>query len=102
MRNSLEGNRARVKKHTLEKMAYIHEWKSSGCEHCGEKDIVVLEADHIDPSTKHILLKTKGRSKSLYALSWANLRKELTLCRVLCANCHRRVTHQARQLKGVI
>lgn len=95
-------NRAGVRKITLEKIAYINDWKKSGCEHCGEKDIIVLEADHIDPSSKHIMLKRNSGSRSLYRLSWEDLRKELKLCRVLCANCHRRVTHQARLAKGVI
>lgn len=58
------------------------------CVDCGEKDIVVLEFDHRNPSTKLFHIAN--------AISWqysveATL-KEVEKCDVRCANCHRRAT----------
>jgi hypothetical protein len=62
------------------------------CLHCGEADPVVLEFDHIDPSTK---FKAIAMLKSTNC-SWTTLENEMKKCQVLCANCHRRKT--AREL----
>lgn len=56
------------------------------CEHCGESDPVVLELDHKDRTKKDFVIS------NTMTKSWANLFKEIKKCRVLCANCHRRVT----------
>lgn len=84
------------------KVAFISEWKAArGCAWCGEKDPVVLDCDHIDPSTKDDRLRARlgQRAKvkwGLSALSWADLEAELAKCQVLCANCHRRKTFAER------
>lgn len=57
-----------------------------GCDVCGEKDPVVLDLHHVDP-------KTKRKAVAIGVLnSWSidRLAEEAALCRVVCANCHRR------------
>lgn len=58
------------------------------CLHCGEDDPIVLEFDHIDPSTKISAIAMLRGSNC----SWAKLEAEIAKCQVLCANCHRRKT----------
>lgn len=96
-RNSPEANRRGVRKLINAKKAFINDWKSSGCAHCGETDVIVLEAHHIDPSSKDPSFRKIPRSsKPLYSFSWPMLKVELTKCIVLCANCHRREQHNMR------
>lgn len=66
------------------------------CEICGEQDPIVLEFDHIDPSSKW---------KSISRLigghpSWSKVLDEINKCRVLCANCHRRHTYKQQNHWG--
>lgn len=65
-------------------IAYL---KDNPCVECGESDPVVLDFDHIDPSTK--LMKI---SDSIWGRNWDKILKEIEKCQVLCANCHRRKT----------
>lgn len=69
----------------------LHEYlRAHPCIECGERDITVLEFDHIDPATKKIAVGVMvGRR------SWATILAEIDKCEVRCANCHRRRT--ARQ-----
>ena len=63
-------------------LAYLREHP---CALCGEGDPVVLDFDH---------LETKLREVTVIASfgGWADLLAEISKCRVLCANCHRRHT----------
>lgn len=58
------------------------------CESCGENDPVVLQFDHIDPSTKAGNIAdwvSQGHGVDKIA-------NEITKCSVRCANCHMRRT----------
>lgn len=63
------------------------------CVDCGEKDIIVLEFDHLRDKVLPIaeILKNGWREERLM--------NEINKCEVRCANCHRRKT--ARQLGWV-
>ena len=70
----------------------LHDLKAArGCADCGETDPVVLEFDHVDPSTK------VGDIAAMAAGSWAAVIAEVRKCEVVCANCHRRRTCARRQ-----
>jgi len=65
-----------------------------GCELCGYNEhSVALDFDHISGD------KVEGLARLALDWSWARLLEEVAKCRVLCANCHRIVTHDAQQCK---
>jgi hypothetical protein len=59
---------------------------------CGEADPVVLEFDHLDPPSKAANISDMIRR----ACSSARLHSEMAKCRVVCANCHQRLTTLGR------
>ncbi len=58
-----------------------------GCEHCSEADPSALDFHHRDPSTK--VMNVSTLVKMGYGL--ARIEDEISVCDVLCANCHRKV-----------
>lgn len=74
-----------VRKINAENMVeYLH---NHPCVDCGEKDIVVLEFDHVRG------VKSRAVSKIMWdPKEWSVVLKEIEKCDVRCANCHRRVT----------
>lgn len=56
------------------------------CVDCGEKDILVLEFDHVKGK------KSFNLSASYRIYSIDNIKQEIEKCQIRCANCHRRVT----------
>lgn len=58
------------------------------CIICGEKDIVVLDFDHRDPTTKRDSVSSMLRT----GFAWKTILEEIEKCDVLCSNCHRRKT----------
>ena len=65
--------------------------QSHPCITCGESDILVLDFDHREQSTKD---RTINHAIKDFGLD--RLKKEIAKCDILCANCHRRRT--AKQL----
>ena len=68
----------------IERANYLVEFFATHpCVDCGEGDPVVLEFDHLGDKEFNI-------AKGLRDRSWRALLDEITLCDVVCANCHRR------------
>lgn len=68
-----------------------------GCSDCGQKDIRVLEFDHVK-GNKEANMSTLIRNGTI-----TSLRKEIEKCDVVCANCHRiRTTAQFKWWRGDI
>ena len=60
------------------------------CVDCGERDIVVLQFDHLRDKRGDIAtLVASGRT-------WKAIAREIEKCEVRCSNCHRRKTAQRR------
>lgn len=68
---------------------YIYETQAKqGCVDCGEKDILVLESDHISGMKVNGLAQMAKRSK--YSIK--QIKDELDKCETRCTNCHRQVS----------
>lgn len=65
------------------------------CVDCGEKDIVVLQFDHVRGK------KRKDLSR-LMSYSDEAVRAEISKCDVRCANCHQRKTAERKQSYRVL
>lgn len=63
----------------------VDEARLVGCADCGEKDQIVLQFHHRDPSTK---VTNIGQAHGRMAMP--KLLEELAKCDVVCANCHLR------------
>lgn len=63
------------------------------CIDCGLKDPIILEFDHI---TDNKVANISNAVKSGWSLE--KLQKEIAKCEVRCANCHRRVTYNRRNI----
>jgi hypothetical protein len=81
-------NSARYRVENLERV--VEYLRAHPCVDCGISDLVVLDFDHRDPSTKRMPV-----SMMIDDFSWAEIAKEIAKCDVRCANDHRRRT--ARQ-----
>lgn len=60
------------------------------CVDCGEKDIVVLDFDHLENKNFNISVGINN------AYGWEKIKKEIDKCEVVCSNCHRRRTASRR------
>jgi hypothetical protein len=84
---------AKKSRDTYRKKAYnfLIEYAKDGCIICGESDFRCLEFDHINPEDKaHTISRMIQEMQSI-----DNIKLELTKCRVMCCNCHRK--HTAEQ-----
>jgi 5-methylcytosine-specific restriction endonuclease McrA len=67
------------------------------CQVCGyHRSIQALDVHHRDPAKKNFGISAKG-----YTRSWEAIRRELDLCVLLCANCHREIHAGITQLPTV-
>jgi hypothetical protein len=66
--------------------------RDNPCVDCGEKDIEVLQFDHIKP-----LNGPGGRIGNFISYSLKRLQEEMKKCDVRCANCHVR---RSRRMQG--
>ena len=65
---------------------WLREYKEFlGCEVCGETHPACLEFHHINPQEKKFSV---GRVNDYLSLSL--IQREISKCRLLCANCHRK------------
>lgn len=67
---------------------YLKYLSSHPCKDCNEKDVLVLEADHLQDKKYNIsnMIRT--------GYSWLKILEELDKCEIVCANCHRRRTYK--------
>lgn len=86
-------NKYTVEKHRNNKKRAV-EYKGGKCERCGyDRCIDALEFHHIDPNQKD---KSFGNMK---LMRWDKQKKELELCILVCANCHREIHSELRNHK---
>ncbi len=88
-----ECRRVKLRKHKQHIGALVKRWKLiKGCSHCDFKAAhsCQLDIDHIVPKGK------SGNDRQAINTSWnkTRLKKELSKCQVLCANCHRLKTYK--------
>lgn len=80
--------RALVRKHVIKSIRRKQLLKyltGKSCVTCGNKDIRVLDFDHINKNAKSF-----GIARALNdGISWENILAEINKCQILCANCHR-------------
>lgn len=60
------------------------------CEICGENDIACLDFHHIDKNEKEYNIAYLSKFGSL-----SKLKNEISKCKVLCSNCHRKLHYIA-------
>jgi hypothetical protein len=81
-----QGRVGRTKRIKIARLFISEYLKDHPCVDCGEKDIVVLEFDHISNKIENI--------SQMMCDDWPliDIKKEITKCEVSCANYHRRKT----------
>ena len=62
---------------------YVNYKKTLSCTKCGTTDYRVLEFHHIKDKTYNIAFMVNR------SFSWEEIKKEISKCIPLCANCHR-------------
>jgi len=92
--DQVEHRRARKASHakSVEKRRqWLLDYKAErGCRRCGERNPIVLEMHHTDPTEKIVPISDWWR------IGFDMLKEELPKCDVLCANCHRIVEHEKK------
>ena len=88
-----ERERTRIYKYITERRAEVGQkiidyLREHPCVDCGERDIVVLEFDHIGDKVADVSAYAGG------GRTWARVKAEIEKCEVRCANCHRRKTRE--------
>lgn len=78
---------ARPKRRSDAYARLIEHLRTHPCVDCGERDIRVLQFDHVDPAAK---LRNVGAV--IREGTWSRAVIEIAKCEVRCGNCHRRRT----------
>ena len=89
--NNKDKWRKSTKLHSIKVKKVIKEWKSKGCSRCDEKRYWVIDAHHVDESTKDFAIGTTMRGIEI-------TKQELEKCIPLCSNCHRDLHYQERKI----
>jgi hypothetical protein len=79
--------RSRLARKHRNRLHIYHYLREHPCTGCDEKDLVVLDFDHLHHKVREVTLIAVFCGRAL-------LLAEIEKCRVLCANCHRRHTAQ--------
>ena len=66
----------------------------AGCVDCGERDVVVLDFDHVRGKAANVGDLVRNE------VSIARIDAEIARCEVRCANCHRRRTAERAAARG--
>jgi hypothetical protein len=75
--------KAWTRKRYLKGKQFIYSYlESHPCVDCGERDVRVLDFDHVKGKTRNV--------QDLLMGTVARIQSEITRCEVRCANCHRR------------
>jgi hypothetical protein len=98
-RSNRERERARIYKYIAERRAEVGQkiidyLREHPCVDCGERDIVVLEFDHVGDKVADVSVYAGG------GRTWARVKAEIEKCEVRCANCHRRKTRERSAIRG--
>lgn len=76
---------------------YMINWlQTHPCVDCDERDIIVLEFDHVRGEKKYVISRLVCSSPAL-----TTLQDEIAKCEVRCANCHRRATARRAMENGM-
>ena len=72
----------------------IEEYFIKGCTDCGEKDVKVLEFDHVRGVKKRVGHKgLEGVSYLIrHGYKWDTVQTEIEKCEIRCRNCHKKKT----------
>jgi len=94
-RNAAKHNRRRYfnqKNYRLRNARLLREYLADkACLDCGEKDLRVLEFDHVRGEKRANVTELCGAG-----VSWRRIAAEIAKCDIRCANCHRRKTVRER------
>jgi hypothetical protein len=91
-------NAVHAKKKIKERQKILLDWvqnfKSTlKCELCPENHIAVLDFHHKDPNEKDMEISKVHR----WGWSIKRIQKEISKCRILCSNCHRKLHWDKKQ-----
>jgi hypothetical protein len=82
----IDQNSARNREVTEERMHYLVDYlEEHPCVDCGERDVAVLDFDHLGHKEFHVSYGIRSRN-------WESVLREIAKCEVVCGNCHRRRT----------
>jgi hypothetical protein len=96
--NHYLANKGKYAQQSKDAKARKREWyndfmSDKSCAHCSESDVVVLEWHHLDPSQKDMAISAMMTQRGKETIL-----EEIDKCMCLCANCHRRLHHNLRNI----